>query len=207
MAGYEVIIGSRVEQRACAMASELANIVHHARISGAESEIAAARAQIVVMTVPYAAQIETATSLLPHLAGKVLVDATVPLMPPRVSRVQLPEGGSAVAALQTLLGAGVKVVAAFQNVSAHHLKDLEHEVDCDVLICGDDIEACDTVIELANSMGVRGIYAGPVCNASAVEALTSVLITINRRYKVSGSGIRITGVGHTSEAFTKGNRH
>jgi hypothetical protein len=189
------------------MASELANIVRNARISGAESVTAAARAQIVIMTVPYAAQIETATSLSPHLVGKVLVDATVPLMPPKVGRVQLPEGGSAVAALQMRLGAGVKVVAAFQNVSAHHLKDLEHEVDCDVLICGDDIEACDTVIELANSIGLRGIYAGPVCNASAVEALTSVLITINRRYKVLGSGIRITGIGHASEVFPEGKVH
>jgi 8-hydroxy-5-deazaflavin:NADPH oxidoreductase len=115
-------------------------------------------------------------------------------MPPKVSRVQLPEGGSAVAKLQILLGDGVRVVSAFQNVSAHHLADLDHDVDCDVLVCGNDGTACEKVIELVEAIGLRGIYAGTADNSAAAEALTSVLIAINRRYKIPGSGIRITGL-------------
>ena len=108
--------------------------------------------------------------------------------------MQLPEGGSAVEAIQKMLGSGVRVVSAFQNVSAHHLKDLSHEVECDVLVTGDDIPARETVIELANAVGLRGIHAGPLCNSVVAEALTSVLISINQRYKIPGAGIRITGL-------------
>jgi len=136
----------------------------------------------------------TALDLREQLAGKILIDATVPLVPPKVARVQLPEGGSAVAALQKLLGESVRVVAAFQNVSAHHLRDLTHSVDCDVLVCGDDIPARETVIGLVRDVGLRGVHAGPIANAAAAEALTSVLIAINIRYKVPGTGIRITGL-------------
>ena len=88
----------------------------------------------------------------------------------------------------------MRVVSAFQNVSAHHLKDLDHAIDCDVLVCGDDNAACDIVIGLAQDIGLRGLYAGPICNSVAAEALTSILIAINRRYKVPSSGIRITGI-------------
>jgi NADPH-dependent F420 reductase len=109
--------------------------------------------------------------------------------------VQLPAGQSAVAAIQQLAGKTVRVVSAFQSVSAQHLADLAHAVDCDVLVCGDDPGACDLVIALCADMGLRGLYAGPIANSAAAEALTSVLITINRRYKVAGgAGIRITGI-------------
>jgi NADPH-dependent F420 reductase len=118
----------------------------------------------------------------------------VPLVPPKVARVQLPGDGSAVAAIQRALGEGVSVISAFQNVSAHHLKDLAHNVDCDVLVCGDDPAAREIVIGLAADMGLRGIHAGPIVNSAAAEALTSILITINMRYKVPGAGIRITGL-------------
>jgi hypothetical protein len=93
-----------------------------------------------------------------------------------------------------MLGKPVRVVSAFQNVSAHHLKQLDHAVDCDVLVCGDDTAACDTVIGLITDIGLRGIYAGPIANSAAAEALTSLLIAINRRYKVPASGLRITGL-------------
>jgi NADPH-dependent F420 reductase len=128
------------------------------------------------------------------LAGKILVDATVPLMPPKVNRAQLPEGGSAVAAIQTLLGADVRVVSAFQNVSAHTLRHLDRRVECDVLVCGDDPAAREVVIGLARDLGLRAFHAGPICNSAATEALTSVLIAINQRYKVPGAGLHITGV-------------
>lgn len=115
-------------------------------------------------------------------------------VPPRVDRVQLPGGEAAAVALQRHLGAGVRAVSAFQNVSAIHLKDAGHAIDCDVLVCGDDAKARETAISLAHDAGLRAWHAGPLANAVAAEALTSVLIAINRRYKVQGAGIRITGV-------------
>ena len=193
-AGHEVIIGSRDAGKAAAAADAVNAATGSSRASGADNAGAAAGAGIAVLTVPYAAQLGMAMALLPQLRGKILIDATVPLVPPKVSRVQLPPGGSAVANLQAALGGEVRVVAAFQNVSAHHLADLSHAVDCDVLVCGDESDACDVAIGIANSIGLRGLYAGPIGNAAAAEALTSLLIAINRRYKASGSGIRITGL-------------
>lgn len=193
-AGHAVVIGSRDAARASEAAQAINARLGTSRASGADNAAAAAAASVVLLTVPFAAQVATAESIREQLQGKVLIDATVPLVPPKVSRVQLPPGGSAVAALQERLGPQVRVVAAFQNVSAHHLTDLDHAVDCDVLVCGDDTAACDTVVGLVDSMGMRGLYAGPACNAAAAEALTSVLIVINRRYKAQGAGIRITGL-------------
>jgi NADPH-dependent F420 reductase len=128
------------------------------------------------------------------LQGKILIDVTVPLVPPKVFRVQLPEGGSAVEAVQKELGEGVRVVSAFQNISAHHLTKLDEQVECDVLVCADDSAAADEVVALANEIGLTAWNAGPLCNSVVSEALTSVLISLNRRYKVPGAGIRITGV-------------
>ena len=118
-------------------------------------------------------------------------------MPPKVDRVQLPEGGSAVVALQRRLGDAVKVVSAFQNVAAAHLMDISHEIECDVLVCGDDAAAREIVIGLARDAGLKAWHAGALVNSAAAEALTSVLIAINKRYKIQGSGIRITGVPRT----------
>ena len=89
---------------------------------------------------------------------------------------------------------GVKVVSAFQNVSERHLRKLDHPVDCDVLVCGDDAKARETVVGLAHDIGLTAWHAGALANSAAVEAITSVLIAINKRYKVPASGIRITGV-------------
>jgi NADPH-dependent F420 reductase len=194
LAGHEVVIGSRDAAKAAAGAAELNQLLAgKATLRGAGNE-EAAQAAVVVLTVPYSAQVATADSVAQQLQGKILVDVTVPLAPPKVDRVQLPNGESAVVALQRRLGAAVKVVSAFQNVSATHLKDPAHEVDCDVLVCGDDAEARETVIGLAHDAGLRAWHAGVLANSIAAEALTSVLIAINKRYKVAGSGIRITGV-------------
>jgi NADPH-dependent F420 reductase len=193
-AGHRVLIGSRDPARSAQVCAELAALSPGARLEPASNPEAVAAAEVVILTVPHAAQQATALALRDQLAGKILVDATVPLVPPKVARVQLPEGGSAVAALQKLLGESVKVVAAFQNVSAHHLRDLHHVVDCDVLVCGDDVPARETVIGLVRDIGLRGLHAGPIVNAAAAEALTSVLIALNIRYKVAGTGIRITGL-------------
>jgi NADPH-dependent F420 reductase len=193
-AGFPIVIGSRDAAKAQASAAAINQRLGSDLAHGGDSLAAAHCAEIVILTVPYGGQIATAEALAPALAGKILIDATVPLVPPKVSRVQLPEGGSAVANVQRLLGDQVRVVAAFQNVSAHHLGELDHAVECDVLVCGDDTAACDTVIGLVEAIGLKGIYAGAVCNAAAVEAMTSVLIVINRRYKVPSAGLRITGL-------------
>ncbi len=193
-AGHRVIVGSRDIAKASASAADMKQQLGAADITGMANRDAAAAADIVVLTVPYAAQKSTVLDVRDALAGKILVDATVPLVPPKVARVQLPTGGSAVAAIQDLLGADVRVVAAFQNVSAELLADTEHVVDCDVLVCGDDVKARETVVRLVADIGLNGIHAGPIANAAAVEALTSVLIAINMRYKVHGAGIRITGL-------------
>ena len=193
--GHAVIVGSRTLERAQAAAADLNRLLGgRGTVRGAINREAAQAASVVVLTVPYAAQAATAEEVRNFLAGKVLVDVTAPLVPPRVDCVQLPQGESAVVALQRRLGSGVRVVSAFQNVSATHLKDPAYEIDCDVLVCSDDNEARETVVELARDAGLRGWHAGALANSVAAEALTSVLIAINKRYKVPASGIRITGV-------------
>ncbi len=193
-AGYAVILGSRNPEKAAKVCAELNARARTDSVTYMDNHAAAVAGEIVLLTVPYSAQRVTVEEVRDALTGKILIDSTVPLVPPKVGRVQLPPGGSAVAAIQQLLGDSVRVVSAFQNVSAHQLNDLDHKVDCDVLVCGDDVAARETVIRLAHDMGLRAYHAGPISNSAAVEALTSILISINVRYKVPGAGIRITGM-------------
>ncbi len=193
-AGYDVTLGSRVAERAAEKAAELAAMGTGWRVQGLENLAAAERAEIVALTVPYGAHQATLAAVRAALQGKILIDVTVPLVPPKVSRVQLPAGKSAGEEAQALLGDGVRVVSAFQNISASHLVDLQHEIDCDVLVCGDDADAREAVVRLAAAAGMVAWHAGPLANAVAVESLTPVLISLNRRYKVPNSGIRITGI-------------
>lgn len=192
--GHRVIIGSRTAERAMEAAAQMNEVLGDNRVTGAPNAEAAAQGEIVVLAVPYAAQQSTVQEVATALTGKILIDVTVPLMPPKVSRVQLPKGGSAVEAVQKMLGEGVRVVSAFQNISAHHLTKLDEDVECDVLVCADDPDAADQVVALAQEIGLRAWNAGPLCNSVVAEGLTSVLIALNRKYKVPGSGIRITGV-------------
>ncbi len=193
-AGHRVLIGSRAAERAREMAAAINGRVGAQRAEGSDNLAAAQGAEIAVLTVPYAAQLDTLGSIKAALAGKVLIDVTVPLVPPQVSRVQLPDGGSAVLRAQKLLGDGVRVVSAFQNVSAEHLGVLGHAIDCDVLVCGDDKDARGEAIALARDAGMRAFHGGALVNSAAAEALTSALIAINRQYKIKHSGIRITGL-------------
>ena len=193
--GHEVIIGSRDREKALRVAEEL-NLAlgeQQARITGEDNLSAAQSCEIVVLTVPYAAHADTLRSVQPALAGKVLIDVTAPVNPADITRVMVLPGGSAAKEAQTLLGDGVKVVAAFQNISFTHLKKLDSPIDCDVLVCGNDAGAKQTVLQLIQDAGMRGFDAGPVDNAVVVEGLTSVLIAINKRHKIKGAGIRITG--------------
>jgi 8-hydroxy-5-deazaflavin:NADPH oxidoreductase len=193
-AGYPIVIGSRDPERARIAAAEIAAQTVGASVAGASNAAAAERATICVLTVPYAAHRATLETVRHALSGKVLIDVTVPLLPPKVARVQLPPEGSAAVAAQTLLGPDVKVVSAFQNVSAHFLETVESFVDCDVLVCGDDKDARESVVALARAAGMRAIHGGVLANSAAAEALTSVLIFLNGRYKVKGTGIRFTGI-------------
>jgi 8-hydroxy-5-deazaflavin:NADPH oxidoreductase len=192
--GYPLIIGSRSAERAASAAAEINAALGRQAARGADNLAAAHGAEIVVLAVPFAAQRATVESVSGALAGKILIDVTVPLVPPKVNRVHLPEGGSAVEAMQKMLGPGVRVVSAFQNISAHHLKQLDHQIDCDVLVCADDRGAGDLVVAMAREIGLGAWNAGVLANSVVAEALTSVLIALNQRYKVPAAGIRITGL-------------
>lgn len=187
-AGYSVVIGSRSAEKAQAFAKELGG---GARGDGNVG--AAKSADIVVLAVPFGSHDATLREVKDAVQGKIVVDAAVPLVPPKVSVVQLPPEGSAAQIAQTLLGEGVKVVSAFHNVGATKLH-AGGRADCDVLVFGNDKESRDVVIGLANEVASAGIDGGVLANSAAAEALTSVLIGINRRYKVPGAGIRITGL-------------
>ncbi len=194
MKGYQVIIGSRDAERAAAHAAEMNAKLGGNKVVGMGNPDAATKADLVVLSVPYTAHQATLEGVKEQLVGKILVDITVPLQPPKVRTVHLPEGKSAALEAQALLGEGVKVVAAFQNVSAEQLADPDHVVDCDVLVCGNDAEAKAAVIKLVEATGMKGVDAGSLTNAIAVEALTPVLLWINKSYGIKGSGIRITGI-------------
>lgn len=191
-AGYSVVVGSRSAEKAEAFASELG-----ANARGSDNVSAARSADVVVIAVPYASHEATLREVKDAVQGKIVVDAAVPLVPPKVSVVQLPAEGSAAQIAQTLLGAGVRVVSAFHNVGAAKLH-AGTRAECDVLVFSDDKAARDIVIALANEVATCGIDGGVLANSAAAEALTSVLIGINRRYKASGAGIRITGLPATS---------
>ena len=221
-AGYSVIIGSRRAASAAAAASALnqaaqtegwarpeakakagaeaeaeaeagAEAEKSPAVRGLDNSAAAQRAELLVLTVPFAAQSATLKSIAAQAQGKILVDVTVPLVPPKVARVQLPAQGSAGQIAQSVLGEGVRVVSAVQNVAAAHLHS-DEPIACDVLVCGNDKAARQTVIELLADIGLRGLHAGLIDNAAAAEALTSVLINLNKRYKTH-TGIKITGIG------------
>ena len=192
-AGRDVFIGSRDPARAEAVAAELSALAGRA-IRGGDNRWAIAQADIVVLSVPYAGHRETLLSLKDDLRGKILVDITVPLRPPEVRKVVLPEGKAAALEAQALLGDVAPVVAAFHHVSAVHLADLEHPIECDVLVCSDDAAAREHVIALAADLGTRGLDAGALANAVALESLTPVLLQLNKRYKSAGTGIRFTGL-------------
>jgi NADPH-dependent F420 reductase len=196
-AGHTIIIGSRSAEKAQRVAGEINAKLGSEQIKGMANPDAATACEIAVLTVPYSAQNALLETLKPYLQGKVLINVNVALKPPKVARVYIPPEGSASEQAQAILGPDVQVVAAFQNVGAHALENLEHPVDCDVLVCGNKKAAKAIALQLATDIGTRGIDAGPLINAKAVEALTSILIGINIRYKVPGSGIRITGLPET----------
>jgi 8-hydroxy-5-deazaflavin:NADPH oxidoreductase len=181
-------------QKAQEVARAIASVAGGAAVRGAANAGAAQAGDVVLLAVPWGSHAPILDEIRPHVAGKIVIDATVPLVPPKVARVQLPAETSAAVAAQRRLGETARVVAAFHNVAASKLQT-DAPIDCDVLVFGDAPEDRTTVIALVEAAGLRGVHAGPLANAVAAEALTSVLIGINRHYKVPGAGIRITGIG------------
>jgi hypothetical protein len=192
-AGHTVVIGSRDPERARDTVAQINAAAGAEHVSAATYADAAARADIVVVTVPFAAQQEALAIVKAHVVGKLVVDCTVPLKPPKVGLVQLPPEGSAAQIAQTVLGNDVKVASAFHNVGAKLLEG-DAPIECDVLVFGDSDEIRAGAAALVEAVGLRAVEAGPLANSAAAEALTSVLIQINRRYKAGHAGIRITGL-------------
>ena len=187
--GHEVLIGSRTIESAKSACGKLNINEDQGMLNGD----AANQAEIACLTVPFSFQLDILSEVKDALSGKILIDGTVPLVPPKVMRVQLPEEGCAAIRAQTFLGDSVQVISAFQNISAELLQT-DAEIDCDVLVCGDKRDSREQVIALVNDAGLTGWHAGPLCNSAAAEALTSVLIAINKNHTIKHSGIKITGV-------------
>ena len=197
-AGYMVLIGSRSSERAVTAASEIMELLEGSSSLVGTSNLEAAKlADIVVLTVPYAAHRETLESVKDVLKGKLLIDVTVPLVPPKVTKVQMPPAGSAAQEAREIVGEGVEVVAAFQNIS-HELLLTDEEVECDVLVTGTSKDARTEALRLVDAAGLTGWDAGPIENSVVVEGLTSVLININKQYGSTHAGIRITGASKES---------
>jgi NADPH-dependent F420 reductase len=192
--GHRIAIGSRDAARAQARAVELGALTTAGAISGGDNGWALMQAEIVVLTVPYAAHAETLQSLRPALAGRVLIDITVPLQPPRVHCVQLPSGHSAALEAQAILGEATPVVAALHHVSSSHLGDPDFALAGDVLVCSDSDPARATAMALVDDLGARALDAGPLCNAIALESLTPILIHLNKRYRSTAAAVRFVGI-------------
>ena len=191
-AGYSIIIGSRQTEKAQRIARELNDQLGIDTIRGMDNASGARSADLCVLTVVYTAHQQAIRGLKDDLKGKILVDATArvdfrepkPPTPPAAARYA-----------QDLLGDEVRVVAAFQNVPAHALRsNLGGPLDLHVIVCADDPDAAEQVIELAEAGGMQAFYGGDLDNAVVVEGLTSILISMNKHYKIKTASVAITGV-------------
>ena len=191
--GHCVVIGSRSELKAIDAAEAISSSVGNDSVAGKSNLAAAAAADIVVLTVPFAHHRQTLDEIRVAVQGKIVVDTTVPLVPPKVARVQLSDEWPIARTTQQTLGESVRVVSAFHNVAAAHLRDGIGDDEGDVLVFGNDTDAREIVVELADALGLKAWHAGSIDNSVVGESLTSVLIFLNKRYKIDGAGIRITG--------------
>jgi NADPH-dependent F420 reductase len=193
-AGYTVLIGSRTVEKASAAADEVNGLLGgQTGVAGMENLAAAQQADLVVLTVPFAAHKDMLAAIKEPVQGKILIDVTVPLVPPKVTKVQMPPAGSASLEAQQILGEGVQVVAAFQNISYEHLLH-DEAVACDVLVCGSGKAARTVALQLVKAAGLVGWDAGPLENSVVVEGMTSILIGLNKQYGVQSAGVQITGI-------------
>ncbi len=199
-AGYHILIGSRMEEKAQAAASELHTMLQSSdKVRGVSNDDAARQADLLVMTVPYSAHKNMCEQMKDAAQGKIVIDVTVPLVPPKITKVQMPEAGSASLEAQQIFGDGVQVITAFQNISYEHLLN-DEDVNCDVLVCGGKKADRAVVIKLIQDAGMVGWDAGVIENSVVAEGLTSVLLGLNRQFGVESAGIRITGIPRPNEA-------
>jgi len=195
-AGYHVIIGSRTLEKAQAAVSDLSELINNEKkslLSGATNDVAADNADLVVLTVPFEAHASMIEAMKTHIDGKILIDVSVPLVPPKVTKVQMPAAGSAALEAKSILGEGARIASAFQNISYERLLN-EEDIECDVLVSGSDKATRDVVLKLVKDAGMVGWDAGPLENSVIAEGLTSILIGINKQFNSHTAGIRITGV-------------
>jgi len=192
-AGLDVCIGSRSAERGKEAAAEVAGLCGR-KVSGATNQDALKGADLILLTVPYSGLRETLRDLASDIGDRILVSAVVPLEFSRfrIAALDVPDGSAAQEA--QLLVPSAKVVGAFQNLSAGHLLDLDHEIDGDVIVCGDHPDAVRETIDLANLIpGVRGINGGPLANSRYVEEITALLLNINRIHRAE-THIKIAGI-------------
>ena len=193
-AGHQVIIGSRDYEKAQTVVLEMNDSFTGIRpIQGEQNIDAASHAEVVVVTVPFSAHVPTLESIRDSVQNKIVIDVTVPLVPPKVTHVQIPASGCAAMEAQQVLGEAVRVVSAFQNVSYEKLLK-DEDLQCDVLVCGNDKEAKQVVLGLVSDAHLKGYDAGPLQNSIVSEGLTSVLININKHFGIQNAGIKITGI-------------
>ncbi len=201
IAGIDVIVGSRKEEKALKIVEETKEKLKDYKIgnlTGMANEDAANKGDVLILTVPLAAQKPTLTGIKDFVKGKVLIDATVPLETSIKGRpdrfIDLMEGSAAERTQSILKGTDVKVVSAFNNISNSHLLNIPEEIDCDCLVSGDDMEAKKMSMDLINKIpGVRCIDCGPLEKARIIEKITPLLIGLNIKYKSHYGGIRLTG--------------
>ena len=193
-AGHEIFIGSRQQEKGESAAVDMLEKLPEGNISGSDNVTATQQADVVVLSVPYWAQESTLETVKEAIAGKLLITVVAPSGEKKSRVHHLESGLSAAEEAQAQLEGVTSVVAAFQNIGAHHLLDLSHEMDCDVMVCGDKKEDKDVAMQLCADAGLNGVNAGALQNARAVEELTAVLIAINIIHKVKSAGIRITGL-------------
>jgi hypothetical protein len=194
LGGHEIIIGSRDAERARAKAAELSALAGGTAITGMSNLDAAAAVPVVVLTLPASGLAATLVPLKDACRGKVVISTVVPLTFGGGRLFTPPSQGSSAEEVQELLGPEARVVAAFHHIAAHELSATEHDIECDLLLCGADAEAKKVTEELARTMGLRAVDVGALTNAGPLEGITAVLATINRRYKLKNSGIKITGL-------------
>ncbi len=192
-AGVRVLIGSRDTARAQNVAREMNARLDVSHVEGYSNRDAAARAEIVLLAVPFEGMRPILEDVRDAAQGKIVINIATALDPERKSRAKPPAAGSITAEVQRFFGENVRVVAAFQNVSPTKLEG-DAPIDADVLVCGGDKDAREQVIALIRRIGVDAFDAGGIQNAVAVETLTALLIAINIKYKVKGAGIRVVGV-------------
>jgi len=191
--GHDVTIGSRDALRARAKATELSGLAGHT-VGGMANRDAAVAADVVVLALPAVGLETTLGELKDACRGKVVISTVVPLSFGGGRLFTPPPHGSSADEAQALLGPDARVVAAFHHIAAHELSAAGHDIECDLLLCGGDADAKKAVSELGSGMGLRAVDVGALTNAGPLEAITAVLATINRRYKLKNSGIKITGL-------------